>query len=59
MRTISDQIDVKRTVADAPVRGKNARRPYEAPRVTVYTQEEILAGIGPARAIYGNPGGNP
>jgi len=59
MRRISEHLEVKRNTADSPDRGQNARRPYEAPRLTVYTKEEILAGIGPARAIYGPAGGQP
>ncbi len=59
MRRISDHIEPKRSSADSADRGQNARRPYESPRLTTYNQEEILAGIGPARAIYGPAGGNP
>ena len=35
---------------------KKTRRPYETPRVTVYSESEILAGIGPALAVYGGTG---
>ena len=59
MRRISEHLELERNTADSPERGQQARRPYEAPRLTIYTQDEILAGIGPARAIYGSPGGNP
>jgi len=59
MRRILEHLEAKRNSADSPDRSQKARGPYEAPRLTVYTQEEILAGIGPARAIYGSPGGNP
>jgi len=30
---------------------------YEAPKVTTYTDEEILEELGPAQAIYGNAPG--
>ena len=35
------------------------KKPYEAPKMTTYSQQEILAGMGPAHAIYGGPGGAP
>ena len=47
--------DEGRTAADA-----KDRRSYEAPRLSVYTEEELLAGLGPARAAYtagSGPGG--
>ena len=59
MRRNAEYSETKRNITDSPERGQQARRPYEAPRLTIYTQDEILAGIGPARAIYGSPGGNP
>ncbi len=34
---------------------QKTRRPYETPKVTVYSETEILAGIGPAMAVYGGP----
>jgi hypothetical protein len=37
----------------------NDRRPYEPPKLSVYTAEEILAGIGPAIAIYSAGGSGP
>jgi len=39
---------------DAPDRGQKARYPYKSPRLTVYAQEQTLAGIDPARAISGS-----
>jgi len=59
MRRTTNHPEGERNVPDSPDRGKKVRRPYESPRLSVYTQEQILAGIGPARAIYGSPGGNP
>jgi len=59
MRRTSNHPERERSAPDSPDRGQEMRRPYESPRLTVYTQEEILAGIGPARAIYGPAGGNP
>lgn len=35
------------------------RRPYEAPSISPYSAQEILSGLGPAVAIYGNPNPNP
>jgi hypothetical protein len=34
---------------------KSERRPYAAPRVHVYSAEELQAALGPAHASYGNP----
>ncbi len=36
---------------------RERKKTYEPPKLITYSREEILAGLGPARAIYGLPGG--
>ena len=33
---------------------KQPRRAYEAPKMVTYSKDDILAGMGPARAMYGD-----
>jgi hypothetical protein len=37
----------------------NAKKSYEKPQVQSYQSTDVLSGLGPALAIYGETGPNP
>jgi predicted nucleotidyltransferase component of viral defense system len=44
---------------EVAIMAQQTKRSYETPKLTIYSRQEILATLGPARAIYGGIGGAP